>query len=159
MTTLGKKCYVGLIVVCLVVFGALVAFAAYTENPYTTARTAGTRYNQGEYVTVQESELVHPTHADGFVNKGDQVSFGNNGVGVSMDSAAAATDYIAIETTAVYALSVTPAAAMTIGDRVYVDAITALLSDSNVDIPFGYTLHDITLTGSAGVYAIRVECD
>ena len=75
----------------------------------TPTRTAGEELSstfEGRYLNCLESELVHPYHADGFVDKGDPVLVGANIVGIAMASAAAATDEIAIDTEGIWALNV-----------------------------------------------------
>jgi hypothetical protein len=74
-----------------------------------TSKSAGDECSstyEGRHVTVEESYLTHPFHADGFVDKGDPCLIGNNIVGVAMNSATAATDLIAIDTEGIWYLNV-----------------------------------------------------
>jgi len=48
---------------------------------------------EGRHLSFVESDLTHPPHTDGFVDKGDPVNVGDI-VGVAFKSAAAATDII-----------------------------------------------------------------
>ncbi len=66
-----------------------------------TGRSAGQEISstyEGRHLTAEESVLIHPYHADGFVDKGDPVLVGDSIVGVALNSAAAATDMIAFDT-------------------------------------------------------------
>lgn len=143
-------------------------FAQYQANPYTAGLTAGTEVSatyQGRYITILESELTHPSHTDGLVNKGDPVfaTDGDTLVGVAMTSAAAATDYISIDTEGIWNLSVyghdgSSAAAVDLGDGVYLDATAATLSVDNSDLRFGFALHDVT-SGNTTVIPVKVHWD
>ena len=80
-----------------------------TAGVYAGDEDAGTEVSstyEGRHLTVTEEELIHPYHADGFVNKGDPVvlcdagvpgTYGR-GVGVAFTSGAATSDHIAIDT-------------------------------------------------------------
>lgn len=129
-----------------------------------TGRTAGEEGSstfEGRYLTVVESELTHPYHSDGFVDKGDPVMYGANIVGVAMSSAAAATDLITIDTEGIWYLNVLGcvsdgtsdgiAKALTYGDPVYFQVTpgsdTYLLSGEQDPYhfrPFGYVLGSVT---------------
>jgi len=60
----------------------------------------------GRHVNILEGDLVHPAHTDGFVDKGDPVSFGIGwfglGVGVALMSASADTDVIPVDTEGIW---------------------------------------------------------
>jgi len=75
-----------------------------------TGRTAGEEgaiTDQGRYITVLESDLVHPYHADGFADKGDPVLIGDNIVGVvCSESPTAATDLVTVDTEGLWYLNV-----------------------------------------------------
>jgi hypothetical protein len=124
---------------------------------YRTAGEEGSSTFEGRYLTFVESDLVHPYHADGFVDKGDPVLVGDNIVGVAMTSAAAATDLIAIDTEGIWYLNVlgcisnggSAGVAHTgvAGDPVYIQRTPGtdvyLLSgeqESDKFAPFGYIL-------------------
>lgn len=129
-----------------------------------TGRTAGEEGSstfEGRYLTVVESELTHPYHADGFVDKGDPVMYGANIVGVAMASAAAATDLISIDTEGIWYLNVLGcvsdgtsdgiAKALVYGDPVYFQVTpgsdTYLLSGEQDPYhfrPFGYVLGSVS---------------
>jgi len=76
-------------------------------NPYhdyygTTAGTEVSSTYEGRHVTLAESLMNHPTHADGLVDGGDPVTFGTvsdgYGVGVAFSSASGVNDLIALDT-------------------------------------------------------------
>ena len=52
--------------------------------------------SEGRHLTFEESFLVHPSHTDGFVFKGDPVVVGRI-VGVAFNEAFAATELVAID--------------------------------------------------------------
>ena len=140
---------------------------------YPDSETAGTEVSstyEGRHVTVQEQELVHPTHADGFVDKGDPVVFGpvagNHGVGVAFTSAAAVTDLIAIDTEGIWNLSVVATddngnSLVTGGDPLYINTTTCVISkirNTATQIPFGYALGQVAAAATA-VIAVKVHWD
>jgi hypothetical protein len=144
-------------------------------NPYTTykAGTAGTEISstyEGRHLSLPESYLNHPTHADGFVDGGDPVTFGTVndrfGVGVAFSDAAAATDVIALDTEGIWALSVVAVddagnAAVNIGDVIFINGTTCVLSkirNQATNIPFGYAL-DTVASGATTVIAVKVHWD
>jgi len=121
---------------------------------------------EGRHITLEESYLVHPTHTDGFVDKGDPVidNVGQNIVGVAFKSAAAATDLIAIDTEGIWFLSATATdddgnSAIALGDVLYINKSTAILSknsNKNTHQRFGYALGDVA-AGETGVVAVKVH--
>ena len=80
-----------------------------TTNPYYNAyAVAGQEVsstNEGRHINVIEHELIHPTHADGLVDKGDPVAL-FDGVGVALKSASSVNDIIPIDTEGIWRLSV-----------------------------------------------------
>lgn len=117
--------------------------------------------NEGRYLSIEESLLTHPYHADGFVDKGDPVLLGEDIVGVALASAAAATDYITIDTEGIFFLNVLGcvsdgtsdglALALAAGDPVFIQRTPGtdvyLLSgesDPNRFVPFGHLIGDVT---------------
>lgn len=138
---------------------------------------------EGRYLTFLESELYHPYHSDGYVDKGDPVvaqTTTGKIVGVAMASASAATDKITIDTEGIWALTVyadqdevwdkvTGGGAVVPGDQLFIDrvstgAITAGVGacgiskrrDISKNIPFGYALGSIDNEGE-GVIAVKVH--
>ncbi len=141
-----------------------------------TGKTAGDQVSstyEGRHVSIEESLLIHPYHsADGLVDKGDPVIFGaptratgvgSVGVGVALESAVAATDYIAIDTEGIFFLNVLGKEsdgtidghlhALRLGDPVYIQKVPnetaplcTLSGEDNPEdwIPFGYVLGDVT---------------
>jgi hypothetical protein len=139
------------------------AWAAYTEEPYTGALTAGEWYNltdQGSTVRIIESSLTHPTHADGFVDKGDPViwsTLGAGRVGVALESASAATDYVNIATRGIINVTMSAVTTMGIGDPVYIATSGATMEDSaDSAIPFGTVLTAVASNQVTAVRAVRL---
>ena len=118
---------------------------------------------EGRHVTFLESYLVHPTHTDGFVDKGDPVVAGNI-VGVALGSAAAATDQIALDTEGIWALSVVGTddegnSAVARGDVIYINRTTGVLSkisSHTTNVPFGIALMTMD-DGATDVIAVKVH--
>lgn len=139
-------------------------------NPYADYAAAGeiSSTNEGRHITLPESYLNHPTHADGFVDGKDPVTFGavadRYGVGVAFSGAAAATDMIAIDTEGIWALYVVAdnddgAVAVNIGDVIYINRTTCVLSkiaNTATQIVFGYAL-DVLDSGVDGYIAVKVH--
>jgi hypothetical protein len=132
-----------------------------------TGRVAGEECSstyEGRHITVLESELIHPYHSDGLVDKGDPVIVGDPTtgaviVGVAFKSAAAATDLIAIDTEGIWFLNVLGidsdgtndghAHALALGDPIYIKRAAGTVGapymlsgqDNPEDfLPFGYVL-------------------
>ena len=135
-----------------------------------TGRSAGDEISstyEGRHITVLESALTHPTHTDGFVDGGDPVLLGNETVGVALSSAAAATDYITIDTEGIFALVVQGVndagnVAVAEGDEVYINRTTCVLSKiSNFAThqPFGYALSPVVSGVLTTVVAVKVHFD
>ena len=145
------------------------AFGVYPIADVLTAGDEVSSTYEGRHVTLLESELIHPSHADGFVNKGDPVVFGTvalQGVGVAFTSAAAATDYIAIDTEGIWILDVVASdddggVDVDGGDRLYISITTAVvskISSTVTNVPFGYALGHID-SGSTETIAVKVHYD
>ena len=122
---------------------------------------------EGRHVTLVESELVHPTHADGFVDKGDPVVIvGGPGVGTALGSAIAATDLIAVDTEGMYGHTVVAVdgsgnSAVAGGDKLFINLTTAVINkinDPHTTTPFGIAYGAIT-AGSTAVIAVKVHYD
>ena len=140
--------------------------------PAANAKTAGDEISstyEGRHVTLEESLLIHPTTADGLVDKGQPVVFNTTalqGVGVSFKSAAAATDLIAIDTEGIWVQSVVAndddgGSAVTVGDRLYISITTAVISKiaaRATNVPFGYALGNID-SGLTRTIAVKVHYD
>jgi len=153
--------------------------------PAMDAATAGDEIsstNEGRHLTLLESELFHPYHSDGFVDKGDpvvaQTSTGYI-VGVAFQSATAATDYIAIDTEGIWALTVYAdtdavwstaiSGAVVPGDQLFIDRVTtgavtagvgacgiSKRRDHATQVPFGIALGSIDNAGE-GVIAVKIH--
>ena len=154
--------------------------------PTMDAKTAGDEISstgEGRYLTFLESELYHPYHSDGYVDKGDPVvaqTTTGKIVGVAMASASAATDLITIDTEGIWALTVyadtdevwdkvAGEGEIVAGDQLFIDhvstgAITAGVGacgiskrrDASKNIPFGFALGAIDNEGE-GVIAVKVH--
>ena len=145
---------------------------AYGVYPVADALTPGDEISstyEGRHITLLESDLIHPTHTDGFVNKGDPICSATGGgqiVGVAFTSAAAATDRIAIDTEGIWNLDVVAAdddgnIAVAGGDRLYISITTAVvskISSTVTNVPFGYALGIID-SGSTEAIAVKVHWD
>ena len=134
---------------------------------YKTGQDAGDQVSstyEGRHISVAESNLVHPTHTDGFVDKGDPVIWGENIVGVAFKSAAVATDLIAIDTEGVWYLAVVGSddagdQAIARGDEVFInktDGILSANSNKQSHARFGYALLPVT-GGATTVIAVKVH--
>lgn len=145
------------------------AFGVYPVADVEPAGQEVSSTYEGRHVTLLESELIHPTHADGFVDKGDPVVFGTvalQGVGVAFKSAAAATDYIAIDTEGIWIIDVNAAddggnRAIEGGDRLYINNTTGIVSaiaNAVTQVPFGYALGHID-SGLTETIAVKVHWD
>jgi len=158
-----------------------------TVGAYPGDLTAGTEVSstfEGRHVTVTEQELIHPKQTDGLVNKGDPVivcdaavpgTYGNI-VGVAFTSAAAAGDFIAIDTEGIWNLTVyaeddAGGSNIEIGDCLYIragslpgaadadgtgDAEISKMNDSAHQIFFGKALGSM-VAGGSGVIAVKVH--
>ncbi len=120
---------------------------------------------EGRHVTVLESLMVHPSHGDGFVDAKDPVVVGNM-VGIAFKSAAAATDYITIDTEGIWYLSVVGSdddgnSAVAQGDELYINTTTAIISKiSAVATQRHFGLAQGPVTGGAtAVIAVKVHFD
>lgn len=139
----------------------------YGGYPAADAKTAGDEISstyEGRHVTLLESDLVHPTHTDGFVDSGDPCVFGANGVGVAFTSAAAATDPISLDTEGIWVLDVVAEdddgnIAVAGGDEIYINLTTAVLSkiaNKASHQRFGYAL-GIVASGETNTIAVKVH--
>ena len=134
-------------------------------NPYYDIyRSAGEEISstfEGRHVQVMESDLVHPFHADGLVDKGDPVAL-FDGVGVALNSAESAADVITVDTEGVWRLSVTNTGVnnfgnITVGQVVFINVAGALTDDwVTAYAIFGYALQPITGIGTM-VIAVKVH--
>jgi len=145
---------------------------AYGVYPIADALDPGDEISstyEGRHITLLESDLVHPTHADGFVDKGDPVVSATGRpaiVGVAFKNAAAATDQIAIDTEGIWNLDVVAtddagANAVAGGDCIYINTTTAVLSkisNQATQVPFGYALGIVT-SGVTNAIAVKVHFD
>lgn len=136
---------------------------AWQQYGYIQGGTAGREIsigpNGGRYIDVLESLLVHPTHSDGFVDKGDPCIV-NNLAGVAQAGAAAATDYISIDTEGCYGLNCTASGSdIDFGDPIYINTSTGALTNASASSkPFGIALNTTAIaTGESGVIPVLVN--
>lgn len=112
---------------------------------------------EGKTLTFIESDLTHPTHADGLVDAGDPVLVGRI-PGVALTSALATTDPIAVAVQGVFDLAVAATAhGIAKGETIHINASTAALSDNSdsTDVPFGSALEAVA-AGAADTINIRL---
>jgi len=114
---------------------------------------------EGRHVNILEGDLVHPVHTDGFVDKGDPVSFGigweGQGVGIALKSAQADTDIIPVDTEGIWRCEIAAEWDMNVGQLVFITSAGVLVDwppDENCHI-FGYTLQPM----DAGIATIAVK--
>lgn len=115
---------------------------------------------EGRFIGITESLLVHPTHTDGLVNSDDPVLVGRL-VGVAQIDAAATTDKISIDTKGVYKLSVSSVHnGVNFGETVFIDPTAGTLSDDFTDVPFGICVDETGITGgSTGSILVKLFGD
>jgi len=139
------------------------------EQYLATGHSAGDECSstyEGRHLTLEESYLTHPDHADGYVDKGDPVLCGENIVGVALLSASADTDLITIDTEGIWFLNATAEdeggnSAIAPGDELYINKTTAVISkirNQATHARFGYALGDLS-SGTTGVVAVKVHWD
>jgi len=132
-----------------------------------TAGTVGDEVSstyEGRHLTFTESQITHPSHTDGLVDKGDPVLVGENIVGVAFKSAAAATDLISIDSEGIWQLSVVAEneagdVAVAVGDELYINKTTCEISkirNKNTHQRFGYALYAIS-SGETDVIPVKVH--
>lgn len=120
---------------------------------------------EGRHLTFSESQLTHPSHADGFVDKGDPIIVGEV-VGVAFVSGAASTDLIPVDTEGIWQLSVVATnedgnSAVAVGDALYINRTTAVISKDKTPGThtfFGYALYAIN-AGVTDVIPVKVHFD
>ncbi len=143
---------------------------ADAKNPGDEISSTG----EGRHLTLTESDLIHPTHAGGIVNKGDPVFFGAGatgdevGVGIALGGGddTVAGDLIAVDTEGIWSLDVDPTddagnSNVAGGEQIFISKTTGVLSKiSNVatHAPFGYALGIITAPGVEAI-AVKVHFD
>jgi hypothetical protein len=135
--------------------------------PDADVKTAGEEFSstyEGRHLTFLESELTHPSHTDGYVDKGDPVLMGENVVGVAFNGASAATDLVAIDTEGIWILNVVATnedgnIAVAAGDELFIHKTTCVISknpNKNTHARFGYALGTVA-SGADGDIAVKVH--
>ena len=127
--------------------------------PYKMTASAGEEASstyEGRHISILESLLTHVDPGDGLVNKGQPVVC-TSLVGVALNSALAATDYIAIDTEGIWYLSVEAANAVAVGQHLFITN-GGVVTDANLATSrnFGYALQAIDASGTK-VIAVKVH--
>ena len=115
---------------------------------------------EGRHVNIFENLLVHPSHPDDdLVDKGDPVVV-QMLVGVALGSATSEDDAIVVETEGVWYLIVEAGKQgmgdIHVGTMLFIDPVTAVISDDWEGIPFGHALAPID-DGQAALIAVKVH--
>jgi predicted RecA/RadA family phage recombinase len=111
---------------------------------------------ESRYFNSTESDLVHPSRASGLVNSGDPVVVGRV-VGVASSTALATTDLIAIDTEGVHDLTVSSIHnGISVGETVYIDPVSAVVSDDFTDVPFGVCYYGNFVGAGSGTVSVRL---
>lgn len=139
---------------------------AYQETPYTIESAAGNEQfpvNEADVITLVESSLTHPSHADGLVNAGDPVICGAI-AGIALKSAVANTDMIPVKRTGIWSLTVTAQngsgnSNVAVGEVAYIATDTCIISKITTGRPFGIFLNAMTGSATPGVLPVLVEPD
>ncbi len=143
-----------------------VTAVTYSAQGYLVGGTAGSQVSstyEGRHLVILESDLVHPTRTGELCTKGDPVVCGNI-VGVALNTADAATDYVEIDTEGIWNLTVVGACsggntAIVMGDPIYINSTTAVLNHdgtTGTTKTFGYALGPVT-SGASTVIAVKVH--
>jgi len=134
----------------------------YNSTGQSTGKQCSSTY-EGRHITLLGSKLKSKgTVATTGLAKGEPVTFGDEGVGVALNSVAQAllaTTYVAIDTEGIWWLSVVTSATMAPGDIVYIHLTTAVLSDTVTGgIKFGYVVDDVASgSGQAVLAPVKVH--
>ena len=123
-----------------------------STDPYTVTGTAGGERFPGSIISVLESLLTHPTHADGFVDKDDPVLAGGL-PGIALASATSASEYVAIQRIVVSELAVVASdgagtLAIAFGDQIYITT-AGILNADGTGTPYGLSLNALDASGAA----------
>lgn len=111
---------------------------------------------ESRYFNSTESDLVHPSRSSGLVVSGDPVVVGRL-VGVASTSAAATTDLISIDTEGVHDLTVSSIHnGIGVGETVYIDPVTAVVSDDANDVPFGVCYYGNYAGAGSATVSVRL---
>lgn len=131
-------------------------------NPYAVAGEEVSSTLGGRHVAILESDLVHPAHTDGFVDKGDPVSFGigwaGAGVGIAMNSAESADDVITVDTEGIWRCEVVVGFDdLIVGQIIFITSAGVLVDwppDELCHI-FGYAMQSLAV--GTGTIAVKVH--
>ena len=116
----------------------------------------------GRVLTFLESQLVFPTHSDSRIDGGDPCLVGKL-VGVAMNDTLAATDSVDVVTYGVFNLAVLAKHAgavndaVAVGDHLYIDAASAVISKDATAVPFGKALGAVNAGATATIPVMLVQ--
>ena len=106
---------------------------------------------KGDNLVFADSLIVHPSRTSGRTNSGDAVVIGRI-VGVAASTALLATDLITVVTRGVFNVPVVPgAAAVSVGETVYIHPTTAVVSSDLTQTPYGVALDATAITATIRV--------
>ena len=135
---------------------AVIERSAYNSDYQTAGNECSSTY-EGRHVSIYEDLLVHPAHTGGLVKKGDPCVVGNNLVGVSMRTAGSSDDVITLDTEGIWWMDIEAGQAnISVGQMVYIDTTTAVVSDDSADVPFGLALGQV-INGNTTLIAVKVH--
>ncbi len=97
----------------------------------------------GDTLTFLEKDLVHPARDSGLVEKGDPVIAGDGITGVAQNSAATENDKIAVDRKTPRYLNATLTEGADLGNTLYIDKETAVLTLDAEGYPFSKVLDDV----------------
>lgn len=130
-------------------------------NPYYDPnRQAGEEVSstgEGRHILVLEENLMHPTHADGLVDKGDPVVF-YDGVGTALKSATSSSEFVPIDTEGIWRHSVTAVLSVSVGETLYITSAGIITDDVTAAwAVFGYALQPIVVVDGPDTEVIAVK--
>lgn len=96
----------------------------------------------GDNITFTEFELTHPAHGDGLVDADDPCLCGRI-IGVANADAESIGDPVVVSTRGIFDLEVTTTFHVRKGATIFIDPVTAVLSDDVSDTPFGLALQAV----------------
>jgi len=131
-------------------------------DPYAVKGDEVSSTYAGRHVNILEGDLVHPVHTDGFVDKGDPVSFGigwfGQGAGIALMSAQSDHDIIPVDTEGIWRCEVVCVWDLVVGQIVFITSLGVLVDwpiDDECHI-LGYALQPIA-AGETEVIAVKVH--
>jgi len=109
----------------------------------------------GDNVTLPVANLVFPTHSDSLPHSSDPVLCGRLAGVVNQDGVSGGS--VVVSTRGVYNLSVSSIHnGISIGETVYIDPVTAALTDDFTDVPFGVALDAVPAGNVATTVRVKL---